>query len=361
MIKKIKNIYKNIDIIILLCIIILSIYSTLLIYSASQKNIYIIYKKIIHLFISIFLMFLISQSKKTFYINNANLFYILCNILLFLVYLKGHISKGAQRWINIGIIQFQPSEITKIAIPLIIAKYINNNYPIKIKNLFEVLIIIFIPSLLVYLQPDLGTSILIFLSGIVTLYLGGINKKNILILITLSIILIPILWKFFLHNYQKERIITLLTNSKSLKNGYQINQSKISIGSGGKYGKGIFYGTQSRLGFVPEEKTDFIFSLIAEEHGFLGICFLLITYNLLIIRSLYISINSNTFFEKLFSTSLVLMFFINTLINIGMVSGILPIVGIPLPLISYGGSSLITNISIFGIIMSIKNNKKWIK
>ncbi len=361
MIKKIKNIYNNIDITILVCIIILSIYSTLLIYSASQKNIFIIYKKIIHLLISIFLMIFISQLNSTFYKNNANLLYILCNILLFIVYIKGHISKGAQRWINLGIIQFQPSEITKIVIPIIIAKYINDNYPLKIKDLFKSLIIIFIPSILVYLQPDLGTSILIFTSGIITLYLGGINKKNILILIILSIIFTPILWKFFLHNYQKERIITLLTNSKSLKNGYQINQSKISIGSGGKYGKGIFNGTQSRLGFVPEEKTDFIFSLIAEEHGFFGICCLLIIYIILILKSFYISINSNSFFEKLFSTSLVLIFSISTLINISMVSGLLPIVGIPLPLISYGGSSLITNISIFGIIMSIKKNKTWIK
>ncbi len=354
MIKKIKNIYKNLDKIILLSIIILSIYSIILIYSASNKNIYIIYKRIIHLLISIFLMILISQFNSLFYKNNAELLYILCNILLLIVYIKGHISKGAQRWINIGIIQFQPSEIAKIIIPIIIAKYIDNNYPIKIKDLFKTITIIVIPSILVYLQPDLGTSILIFISGIITLYLGGINKKIILIIIVFNIILTPIIWKIFLHNYQKERIITLLTNNKSLKNGYQINQSKISIGSGGKYGKGIFYGTQSKLGFIPEEKTDFIFTLIAEEHGFLGVCFLLTIYSLLILRSFYISLNSNTFFEKLFSTSFIIIFFINTLINISMVSGILPIVGIPLPLISYGGSSLITNISMFGIIMSIK-------
>lgn len=357
MIKKIKNIYKNLDIIIIFCIIILSVYSTILIYSASNKNIYIMYKRIIHLFISFFLMIFISQLNYLFYKNKANLLYILCNILLLIVYIKGHISKGAQRWINIGIIQFQPSEIAKIIIPIIIAKYINNNYPLKIKDLFKTITIILIPSILVYLQPDLGTSVLIFISGIITLYLGGINKKIILILITLNIILTPIIWNFFLHNYQKERIITLLTNNKSFEKGYQINQSKISIGSGGKYGKGIFYGTQSRLGFIPEEKTDFIFALIAEEHGFFGVCCLLIIYIILILRSFYISINSNTFFEKLFSTSFILIFFINTLINISMVSGIMPIVGIPLPLISYGGSSLITNMSMFGIIMSIKKKK----
>ncbi len=354
MIKKIKNFYNNLDIIIFFCIIVISIYSTIIIYSASNKNIYIIYKRIIHLSISIFLMILLTKLKSSFYKNNSNILYILCNILLLIVYIKGHIIKGAQRWINIGIFQFQPSEIAKIIIPIIIAKYIDNNYPLKIKDLFKTKLIILIPTILVYLQPDLGTSILIYISGLITLYLGGINKKIILLFTITSIILLPIVWKFFLHNYQKERIITLITNKKSLKNGYQINQSKISIGSGGKYGKGIFYGTQSKLNFIPEKKTDFIFTIIAEEHGFIGVLFLLIIYSLLITRSFYISINSNTFFEKLLSSSFIIIFFINTLINISMVSGILPIVGIPLPLISYGGSSLITNMSIFGIIMSIK-------
>ncbi len=354
MIKKIKNFYNNLDITIFSCIILISIYSIIIIYSASNKNIYIIYKRIIHLLISIFLMIYLTKLKSSFYKNYSNVFYVLCNILLLIVYIKGHIIKGAQRWINIGILQFQPSEIAKIIIPIIIAKYINNNYPLKIKDLFKTKLIILLPTILVYLQPDLGTSILIYISGLVTLYLGGINKKIILLFTIISIILLPVIWKFFLHNYQKERIITLITNKKSLKSGYQINQSKISIGSGGKYGKGIFYGTQSRLNFIPEKKTDFIFTIIAEEHGFIGVLFLLVIYSILIIRSFYISINSYTYFEKLLSSSFIIIFFINTLINISMVSGILPIVGIPLPLMSYGGSSLITNMSIFGIIMSIK-------
>ncbi len=354
MIKKIKNFYNNLDITIFSCIILLSIYSIIIIYSASNKNIYIIYKRIIHLLISIFLMIYLTKLKSSFYKNYSNVFYVLCNILLLIVYIKGHIIKGAQRWINIGILQFQPSEIAKIIIPIIIAKYINNNYPLKIKDLFRTKLIILVPTILVYLQPDLGTSILIYISGLVTLYLGGINKKIILLFTIISIILLPVIWKFFLHNYQKERIITLITNKKSLKSGYQINQSKISIGSGGKYGKGIFYGTQSRLNFIPEKKTDFIFTIIAEEHGFIGVLFLIVIYSILIIRSFYISINSYTYFEKLLSSSFIIIFFINTLINISMVSGILPIVGIPLPLMSYGGSSLITNMSIFGIIMSIK-------
>ncbi len=359
MIKKIKNIYKNIDITIFTCILILSIYSILIIYSASNQNIYIVYKRIIHLCIGLFIMIFVSQFKSIFYRNYTYIFYIICNILLIIVYIKGHIIKGAKRWINIGIFQFQPSETIKLILPIIIAQYISNNYPLKTKDLFKTTIIILIPTILVYLQPDLGTSILIIVSGMITLYLGGINKKMIFISIILSIISIPILWNFFLHNYQKERIITLFNNNKSLKQGYQINQSKISIGSGGKYGKGIFRGTQSRLGFIPEKKTDFIFTIIAEEHGFLGVCFILTIYSILILRSFYISINNNIFFEKLFCTSFVIIFFINTLVNICMVSGILPIVGIPLPLISYGGTSLITNICMFGIIMATKKKKEY--
>ncbi len=359
MIKKIKNIYQNLDLTILICIVILNIYSILLIYSASNKDIYLIYKRIIHLCISFIAMIIASKFKNTFYKNNSYIFYIICNILLILVYINGHIIKGAKRWINIGILQFQPSEIVKLIIPIIIAKYINDNHPLKFKDLLKTKIIILIPAILVYLQPDLGTSILIIISGIITLYLGGINKKMILVLIFLISIFSPILWKFFLHNYQKERIITLITNNNSLKNGYQIYQSKISIGSGGKYGKGIFKGTQSKLGFIPEKKTDFIFTIIAEEQGFLGVCFTISIYSLLILRSFLISINSKTFFEKLFSTSFVIIFFVNTIVNICMVSGLLPIVGIPLPLISYGGTSLITNMCMFGIIMSIKKKKEY--
>ncbi len=354
MIKKIKKLYNNLDTTIILCITLLSIYSIIIIYSASNKNIYIIFKRIIHLLISFIIMIYSTNIKSLFYKNNAYILYIICNILLFVVYIKGHIIKGAQRWINIGILQFQPSELVKIIIPIIISKYINDYYPLNIKDLLNTNILILIPALLVYLQPDLGTSILIYISGLITLYLGGINKKIILIFTILNILLIPIIWKFFLHKYQKERIITLLTNNKSLKNGYQINQSKISIGSGGKYGKGIFYGTQSKFNFIPEKKTDFIFTIIAEENGFIGVLLLLILYSSLIIRSFNIAINSYTFFDKLISTSFIIIFFINTLINISMVNGILPIVGIPLPFISYGGSSLITNMLMFGIIMSVK-------
>ncbi len=354
-----KKYIKKIDIIIISCIIIILIYSLLILYSASNKNIIIIYKKIFHIIFSLIIMLYLIKLKKQDYINNAYIIYIICNILLLYVFLYGYIINGAKRWINIKIIKFQPSEIAKIAVPLLITKILYNNYPIKkIKNIILIIIITLIPSILIFLQPDLGTSILILIYGAIGLYLSGINKKIIFFITILIILSIPLSWKFLLHKYQKNRIITLFNkNTDILNNGYQINQSKIAIGSGGLYGKGIFLGTQSKFNFIPENKTDFIFTLIAEEHGFIGICIILLIYIILIIKTIIISININDIFSKLLISNLIINFFIHIIINIGMVSGIFPIVGIPLPLISYGGTSLVINISIFGIIMSLKKKE----
>ncbi len=353
-----KNI-KKIDIITILCIIFIITYSILLLYSTNinNKNNTIIYKKIFHIIISLIIMLYIINLNKKYYINNAYIIYIICNSLLIYVFIYGHIINGAKRWINIKIIKFQPSEIAKLAVPILIAKILNeNNYPIKnIKKIILIIIITLIPSILIYLQPDLGTSILILLYGIIGLYLSGINKKIISLFMIMIFISIPFLWKFLLYKYQKDRIITLLNkNNDILNNGYQINQSKIAIGSGGLYGKGIFLGTQSKFNFIPENKTDFIFTLIAEEHGFIGILIILSIYIILITRILIISINDNDIFKKLLISNLIINFCIHIFINIGMVIGIFPIVGIPLPLISYGGTSLITTISMFAIIMSLK-------
>ncbi len=355
-----KNINKT-DIIIIICIICILIYSILLIYSANinNKNNNIIYKKFFHIIISLIIMFHIIKFNKKYYINNAYIIYIICNLLLIYTYLYGYITNGAKRWIDIKIIKFQPSEIAKISVPILITKILKkNNYLINnIKIITLIIIITLIPSILIYLQPDLGTSILILLYGVIGLYLGGINKKIILISIILLILSIPFIWKFLLYKYQKNRIITLFNNNNDiLNNGYQINQSKIAIGSGGLYGKGIFLGTQSKFNFIPENKTDFIFTLIAEEHGFIGILFILLIYLILITRSLIICINNNDIFNKLLISNLIINFCIHIIINIGMVIGLFPIVGVPLPLISYGGTSLIVTISMFAIIMSLKKN-----
>lgn len=353
-----NNYIKKIDIIIILCILFLSIYSTLILHNINNKNNIIIYKKIFHIIISLIIKLYIINFNKKYYIKNAYTIYIICNILLIYLSIYGYTINGATRWIDIKFIKFQPSEIAKISVPILISKIINdNNYPIKnIKNIILIIIITLIPSILIYLQPDLGTSILILLYGIIGLYLGGIDKKIISLFITILLLIIPFSWKFLLHKYQKNRIITLFNNNDILNNGYQINQSKIAIGSGGLYGKGIFLGTQSKFNFIPENKTDFILTLIAEEHGFIGIFIILLIYIILIIKSFIICINNNDIFNKLLISNLIINFCIHIFINIGMVIGILPIVGIPLPLISYGGTSLIINMSIFGIIMSLKKN-----
>ncbi len=353
-----KNI-KKIDIVIILCIIFILIYSILLLYSSNinSKNNNIIYKKIFHIIVGLIIMLYIINFDKKYYIKNAYIIYIICNLLLIYVFIYGYIINGAKRWINIKIIKFQPSEIAKITVPILITKILNeNNYPIKnIKKIILIIIITLIPSILIYLQPDLGTSILILLYGIIGLYLSGINKKIILLFIIITLLIIPFLWKFLLYKYQKNRIITLFNKeSDILNNGYQINQSKIAIGSGGIYGKGIFLGTQSKFNFIPENKTDFIFTLIAEEHGFIGILIILLIYIILIVKTLIICIKDNDIFNKLLISNLIINFCIHIFINIGMVIGVFPIVGIPLPLISYGGTSLITTISMFAIIMSLK-------
>ncbi len=361
MINKIKNITKNIDFTIISCITLLLTYNLLILYSASNKDILIISKRLIHIIISYILMIYITINlNKQYYKNNAYLFYIICNILLLFVFINGNIIKGAQRWINLYFFKFQPSEIIKISIPIIINKILSdNNYKINnLLNLIYLTSITLIPITLIYIQPDLGTSILIILYLAIPLYLNGLNNKIIIMLTILGIVISPLIWKYMLHNYQKQRIITIFSNKNNndlKKNGYHTYQSKIAIGSGGLYGKGTFLGTQSKFHFIPENKTDFIFTLIAEEHGFVGICLILLIYLILIIRSLLISINNNFFFNKILISNLIINFFIHILINIGMVIGILPVVGIPLPLMSYGGTSLLSTMCMFGIIMSLQN------
>ncbi len=353
---KINKIISNLDKTILFNIIILYIYSTIIIWSASNQNKKIILNRILHIFISITIMIFLAQFKPINFKKKINIIYIITNILLIIVNIKGHISKGAQRWINLGLIQFQPSEIVKLILPIYLTKIIDK----KKSYILISLIIILIPVILILLQPDLGTAILVSLSGLIIVYLKGINKKNITYSIIFLIFCIPIIWKNFLHNYQKKRILMFLNfNKDPFGAGYHIIQSKIAIGSGGIYGKGFLKGTQSKFNFIPEKTTDFIFAVIAEETGFIGICILLLLYLILIKQGLKISINTKNSFNKKLCLGLILNFFFYILINISMVIGLIPIVGVPLPLVSYGGTSLISVTSIFGILMSIKNDKNY--
>ena len=279
--------------------------------------------------------------------------------LLVAVLIMGKIGKGAQRWLDLGFFRFQPSEIIKITTPMMIAWYLSN-YPLppKPKQIGVALVLILIPTLLIAKQPDLGTAILVASAGAGVLFFSGLSWYFIGGLATLLGALMPIIWHF-MRPYQKARVITLLNpEADPLGKGYHIIQSKIAIGSGGIYGKGWTGSTQSELNFLPESHTDFIFAVFAEEFGLFGCLGLLTLYLLIIGRCLYIAVQAQDIYCRLLASSLAFTFFVYVFVNIGMVIGILPVVGVPLPLISYGGTSAVTLSSGFGILMSIHTHRK---
>ncbi len=353
-----KKIIYNIDKIIILCILFISIYGMLITYSSSNFNKTILFRKIIFTIIGFIIIFILLQIKIIFYKKYIYYIYTICNLMLLITCIWGNTTKGSQRWINLKIIKFQPSELIKIVLPITVSKMIHNHVIfLNIKNIIFPILIIIIPTILVYIQPDLGTSILIFLSGFIILYLRGLRKLFLYISIIIIIFTLPIIWNYYLHDYQKKRIFMLLNYNKDpLGSGYNTIYSKITIGSGGIYGKGIFHGNLSKKKITPENTTDFAFTILAEETGIIGIIILIINYLILIISGLIISIYTENIFYKLISSGLTINFAIYIFINIAMVNGILPVVGIPLPLISYGGSSLICTMSIFGILISINKN-----
>ncbi|AKC32210.1 peptidoglycan glycosyltransferase MrdB [Candidatus Pantoea carbekii] len=350
----------HIDPIFISIIITLLIYSMIITWSASGQNLYMMQRKTIQIITGLVIMLAISQLPPRIYENWAPYLYTLCIILLITVDAFGHISKGARRWLDVGLIRFQPSELAKIVVPLMVSRFINRHVcPPTTKNTWITLIIIFIPVLLVAAQPDLGTAVLITASGLFVLFLSGISWKMISITLILCAVFSPILWFFFMQDYQRDRVIMLLNaESDPLGAGYHIIQSKIAIGSGGLFGKGWLHGTQVQLDFLPECHTDFILSVLAEEFGLVGVLLILLLYILLIIRGMIMATCAQTTFGRVMIGNLMLILFVYIFVNMGMVSGILPVVGIPLPLMSYGGSALIMLMTGFGIIMSIHTHPK---
>lgn len=350
----------HIDPVFIFLILSLLIYGILVMWSASGQDIAIIKHKITQIIIGIMLLVMMAQIPPRIYENWAPYLYITCVVLLMLVNAFGQTSKGAQRWLDFGFVRFQPSEIAKIAVPMMAARFMNRDIsPPSLKNTSITLMLIFLPAMLVASQPDLGTSILIAASGLFVLFLSGISWTLIAIAVFVITAFIPLIWLFLMRDYQRDRIIMLLDPERDpLGAGYHIIQSKIAIGSGGLLGKGWLQGTQSPLEFLPERHTDFIFAVLAEELGLIGVLVLLVLYLLLIIRGLMIAANAQTTFGRVMVGELMLILFVYIFVNIGMVSGIVPVVGVPLPLISYGGSALIVLMAGFGIIMSIHAHKK---
>ena len=358
--------YFKIDIPLFILIIILAAFGLLILYSSSGESIDLVYRQLIRLAIATGVMIVVSQIPPL-YLNRAAPTLITIGIfLLILVLLIGSTGGGAQRWLNLGFIKFQPSEMMKIILPISIASILSERTlpPRALMSLLSLTVIIVVVALIA-LQPDLGTSLLIGASGVYVLFFSGASIRLVkntwlnlgLLLGTLSGLLY-VAWNYLLISYQQNRIITLFNPEYDpLGSGYHIMQSKIAIGSGGLTGKGLNQGSQSQLDFVPESSTDFIFSVLAEETGFIGVLFLIFIYLLIIYRCMDLSMRCEDNFSRLLGASLTFIFFTYVFVNIGMVSGLLPVVGVPLPLISYGGSSLLTLMTSLGIIMSIYKHK----
>ncbi|SKA47230.1 peptidoglycan glycosyltransferase MrdB [Enterovibrio nigricans] len=335
-------------------------FGLLVMWSASGQNVAMMERQVFRMLLALGVMFVLAQVSPRHYEFWAPYLYIVGIGMLIAVLLFGEIAKGAQRWLNLGVITFQPSELIKLAVPLMVARFIGKeSLPPRFKTLIIGLVLVFVPTILIAKQPDLGTSILIAASGIFVLFLSGISWKIIIGAVSLLASFIPVLWFFLMREYQRIRVRTLFDpESDPLGAGYHIIQSKIAIGSGGISGKGWLHGTQSQLEFLPERHTDFIFAVIAEEWGMIGVACLLTLYLFVIGRGLLLASRVQTAFGRMMAGSIVLSFFVYVFVNIGMVSGILPVVGVPLPLVSYGGTSMVTLMAGFGILMSIHTHRK---
>ena len=335
-------------------LIILSIIGIIILYSASSGAHAMVLRQLIRLFAAFFMMLFFAQIPPYKCKIWAPRLFALGVILLISVLIVGKVGKGAQRWLDLGLFRFQPSEIMKIIVPLMLAWYFSQQtLPISFKKLGWAFFIILVPGILIAKQPDLGTALMVIFSGCAIIFFAGISYKLILSVLGCVSISMPLLWQT-LHDYQKLRVLNFLDPERDpLGSGYHIIQSKIALGSGGILGKGYLNGTQSHLHFLPEHATDFIFAVLGEEFGFIGCISLILLYFFIIYRALQISYLSDDTFSKLLSMSLIMNFFLSALVNLGMVTGILPVVGIPLPLISYGGSSMLVLFASFGLIMSI--------
>ena len=350
--------FKNFDYILLVCILLLGSISLATMYSTDGGKVLFHTKShFIKLIVFTVMMLIISFINIKFWFSIGYISYLLVIILLVWTYFFGITSSGSQRWIDLYFINLQPSELMKIFIILCLAKYFHRMKLENVNSIYTILtslIVIILPMGLVIVQPDLGTSLLIAISGIAVLWFAGINHRYFIYTLLGFIISLPFVIAF-LQPYQKLRVLTFLNPDRDpLGAGYQIIQSKIAVGSGGIFGKGFLKGTQSYLEFLPEKHTDFIFTLFSEEFGFVGSVLLLLVYAITVYRIIVIGAISRSFFAKIFCYSFSAAIFVYIIINMSMVLGLLPIVGSPLPIMSYGGSSMLATMIGFGIVMSAK-------
>jgi rod shape determining protein RodA len=338
----------------------ITLYGFVILYSASGQSWNRVMDAAIRASLGGFAMCALAQVKPSFLRRLAPFLFLIGCALLLTVDVVGHIGKGAQRWLDLGLFRFQPSEIMKLAVPMTCAWWLHDRpLPPDWKSLLVLSAIILIPTAMTILQPDLGTGGLILIGGLMVLIMAGLQFRIIFTLAGMGALAAWLAWQYVLHDYQKQRIFTLLDPEQDkLGAGYHIIQSQIAIGSGGVFGKGLLNGSQGQLEFLPERTTDFIFAMVGEELGLLGATILLLLYLFVVGRALYLAVETQDTFARLLAGSIALTFFVYVFINAGMVSGLLPVVGVPLPLVSYGGTSMVTLLAGFGILMSLYSHRK---
>jgi rod shape determining protein RodA len=337
----------------------LALYGLAILYSASGQSLDTILRTVIRIALGTAVMLALTHASPNFLRRLSPWIYVIGIMLLLVVELTGVIGKGAQRWLNLGIVRFQPSEVMKLAVPMLAAWYLHDRpLPPDWRAMLILAVIIFLPAGLVAMQPDLGTAALIAASGALLVLMAGLSLRIVFVLLLLAVSGAVAGWHF-LHDYQRERVLTFLNpETDPLGAGYHIIQSQIALGSGGVFGKGWMHGSQAQLQFLPERSTDFIFAVVGEEFGLIGLLLLLSLYLFIVARSVWLAMQTNDTFSRLLALSLALTFFVYVFINAGMVSGLMPVVGVPLPLVSYGGTSVVTLLAGFGIVMGLYSHRK---
>lgn len=352
----------RLDLPLLVLLLTLSGVGMIVLYSASDASSATVLRQSRYLLVAYIVMCVVAQINIESLKRFAFAAFIFGVLLLIAVAVMGTGAKGAQRWLSLGGFRFQPSEVMKLVVPMAMAWYLSSRpLPPRFRHVAVALVLIAVPTMLIARQPDLGTSILIAASGLFVLFLAGISWQFIASCGVGAVLAAYPMWHFVLHDYQRQRVLTLLNPERDkLGAGWNIIQSKTAIGSGGVDGKGWLLGTQSHLDFLPESHTDFIIAVLAEEFGLRGVILLLLLYTLIVLRCMWIGVNAKHSFGRLLAGSITLTFFVYVFVNMGMVSGLLPVVGVPLPLVSQGGTSLVTLLAGFGILMSIGADERLI-
>ncbi len=353
---------RHVDSYLLAAIGALLVVGLITLYSASGESFARVGNQVANIGIALCVMWLAANVPPHYIQRLAMPAYVLGLVLLVAVMFFGDTTKGAQRWLDLGVTRIQPSELMKIAVPLALAWYFDRYEAIlKLRDFVIAAIMMAVPVLLIAEQPDLGTSLLVAAAGFFVIFLAGLSWKIVVAVAVTALASLPLLWSV-MHDYQRQRVITLLDPAQDpLGAGYHTIQAAIALGSGGLFGKGWLNGTQAHLDFLPERTTDFIFAVFSEEFGLFGNVVLVILFLFVIGRGLFISFNASTLFTRLLAGAITMTFFTYVVVNMGMVAGVLPVVGVPLPLVSYGGTSLVSILFGLGILMSIQTHKRLVQ